>query len=58
MTGTHPSSAEALDAAASGFALKACIHPSQAAVVRKAFQADVAQIAWVERVLAAAQGGV
>ena len=45
--------AEAEDAAASGFALKACIHPTQAAVVRKAFQADEAQIAWARRVLAA-----
>ena len=45
--------AESEDAAASGFALKACIHPTQAAVVRKAFQADEAQIAWARRVLAA-----
>jgi citrate lyase subunit beta/citryl-CoA lyase len=48
--------AEAEDAAASGFTLKACIHPSQAAVVRKAFQADEAQVAWARRVLAAARG--
>jgi citrate lyase subunit beta / citryl-CoA lyase len=47
--------AEAEDAAASGFALKACIHPSQVAVVRKAFQADEAQVAWARRVLAAAR---
>ena len=47
--------AEAQDAAASGFALKACIHPSQVAVVRKAFQADEAQVAWARRVLAAAR---
>ena len=46
--------AEAEDAAASGFGLKACIHPSQAAVVRKAFQPDEAQLAWARRVLAAA----
>jgi len=45
--------AEAEDAAASGFSLKGCIHPTQAAVVRKAFQADEAQIAWARRVLAA-----
>lgn len=45
--------AESEDAAASGFSLKACIHPTQAAVVRKAFQADEAQIAWARRVLAA-----
>ncbi len=48
--------AEAEDAAASGFALKACIHPSQVAVVRKAFRADEAQVAWARRVLAAARG--
>ena len=45
--------AESEDAAASGFSLKGCIHPTQAAVVRKAFQADEAQIAWARRVLAA-----
>ena len=44
---------EAEDAAASGFSLKGCIHPTQAAVVRKAFQADEAQVAWARRVLAA-----
>ena len=43
--------AEAQDAAASGFAAKACIHPSQAAVVRSAFQPDEAQVAWARRVL-------
>jgi citrate lyase subunit beta/citryl-CoA lyase len=48
--------AEAEDAAASGFTLKACIHPSQATVVRKAFQADEAQVAWARRVIAAARG--
>ena len=49
--------AEAQDAAASGFTLKACIHPSQVTVVRKAFRADEAQVAWARRVLAAARGG-
>jgi len=49
--------AEAEDAAASGFTLKGCIHPSQVAVVRKAFQADEAQVAWARRVLAAAAAG-
>jgi citrate lyase subunit beta/citryl-CoA lyase len=48
--------AESEDAAASGFTLKACIHPSQVAVVRTAFQADEAQVAWARRVLAAARG--
>jgi len=47
--------AEAEDAAAAGFTLKGCIHPSQVAVVRKAFQADEAQVAWARRVLAAAR---
>jgi citrate lyase subunit beta / citryl-CoA lyase len=47
--------AEAEDAAASGFALKACIHPSQVPVVRAAFRADEAQVAWARRVLAAAR---
>ena len=49
--------AEAEDAAASGFALKACIHPSQVPVVRAAFRADEEQIAWARRVLAAARDG-
>ena len=43
--------AEAEDAAASGFTLKACIHPNQVAVVRAAFKADEAQAAWARRVL-------
>jgi citrate lyase subunit beta/citryl-CoA lyase len=47
--------AEAEDAAAAGFTLKGCIHPSQVAVVRKAFQADEGQVAWARRVLAAAR---
>jgi citrate lyase subunit beta/citryl-CoA lyase len=51
--------AEAEDAAASGFALKACIHPSQVPVVRTAFRAGDAQVAWARRVLAAvSEGGV
>jgi citrate lyase subunit beta/citryl-CoA lyase len=48
---------EAEDAAASGFALKACIHPSHVAVIRDAFRADDKQVAWARRVLAAAQAG-
>jgi citrate lyase subunit beta / citryl-CoA lyase len=47
--------AETEDAAASGFTLKACIHPSQVAVVRKAFRPDEAQVAWARRVLEAAR---
>jgi citrate lyase subunit beta/citryl-CoA lyase len=46
---------EAEDAAASGFALKACIHPSHVAVIRDAFRADDRQVAWARRVLAAAR---
>ncbi|HEY6494367.1 MAG TPA: CoA ester lyase [Trebonia sp.] len=49
--------AEAEDAAASGFSLKACIHPSQVPVVRTAFRADEAQVAWAKRVIAAARDG-
>jgi citrate lyase subunit beta / citryl-CoA lyase len=50
---------EAEDAAASGFALKACIHPTQVPVVRAAFRADETQVAWARRVLAAVnEGGV
>lgn len=49
--------AESEDAAASGFSLKACIHPRQVPVVRDAFRADETQLAWAERVLAAARSG-
>ena len=49
--------AEAEDAAATGFALKACVHPSQVPVVRRAFQAGEAQVAWARRVMDAAAGG-
>lgn len=43
--------AEAQDAAASGFAAKACIHPSQVPVVQASFQPDEVQVAWARRVL-------
>jgi citrate lyase subunit beta/citryl-CoA lyase len=46
---------ESADAAASGFALKALIHPSHVAVVRKAFRPDDKQVAWARRVLDAAR---
>jgi citrate lyase subunit beta/citryl-CoA lyase len=49
--------AEAEDAAASGFTLKALIHPSHVAVVRKAFRAGDEQVDWARRVLAAATAG-
>lgn len=51
--------AEALDAVASGFDLKAVLHPDQAAAVRKAYRPSPAELAWAGRVLdaAAASGG-
>lgn len=48
--------AEAEDAAASGFSATACIHPSQAAVIRAAYRPDDATVGWAERVLRAAEG--
>jgi len=47
---------EAEDAAASGFAGTACIHPSQVPVVREAYRPDAASLAWAQSVLAAAAG--
>jgi citrate lyase subunit beta/citryl-CoA lyase len=47
--------AEAADGVASGFAAKVCIHPVQVPVVRAAFAATEAQVAWARRVLATAQ---
>ena len=49
--------AEAEDAAACGFAVKACIHPRQIPVVRRAFRPDEAQVRWARRVLEAASDG-
>jgi citrate lyase subunit beta/citryl-CoA lyase len=46
---------EAEDAAASGFAAKACIHPSQVEVVRRAFAPEPEQVDWARRVLGAAE---
>jgi citrate lyase subunit beta / citryl-CoA lyase len=48
---------ESQDAAASGFALKALIHPSHVAVVREAFRPDEKLLAWARRVLEAARHG-
>lgn len=48
---------ESDDAAASGFAAKACVHPDQVAVVREAFQPSDAEVAWARRVLDAARDG-
>lgn len=47
---------EAADAAALGFAATACIHPSQAEVVRDAYRPDAAQLEWARAVLAEAAG--
>ncbi|MGZ8805112.1 MAG: HpcH/HpaI aldolase/citrate lyase family protein [Microbacterium sp.] len=46
---------EAADAAASGFAATACIHPSQVEVIRQAYRPDPSTVAWAEGVLAAAE---
>jgi len=46
---------EAEDAAASGFAATACIHPSQVAVIRAAHAPDAATVDWAHAVLAAAE---
>jgi citrate lyase subunit beta/citryl-CoA lyase len=46
--------AEAQDAAASGFAATACIHPSQVAVIRDAYAPTAAQVADAQAVLDAA----
>ncbi len=52
---------ESADAAASGFTAKACIHPTQVAVVRDAFRPAPAELDWAEHVLSAVEanpGGV
>ena len=51
---------EATDAAASGFAATACIHPSQVEIIRRAYRPDEATLDWAHGVLdaARAQGGV
>ncbi|WP_324014240.1 CoA ester lyase [Microbacterium sp. JZ37] len=52
--------AEAEDAAASGFAAKAAIHPSHVAAIRAAFAPSDAEAAWARRLIAesSARGGV
>jgi citrate lyase subunit beta/citryl-CoA lyase len=47
--------AETADAVGSGFAAKACIHPSQVDVVRAAYRPADDQVDWARRVLAAAE---
>jgi citrate lyase subunit beta/citryl-CoA lyase len=50
--------AEAEDAAASGFASVACIHPGQVDTIRAAFRPSEKEIAAARELLAAADGGV
>lgn len=47
---------EATDAAASGFAATACIHPSQVPVIRAAYEPDERAVGWARAVLSAASG--
>ncbi|MDQ1177706.1 CoA ester lyase [Microbacterium sp. SORGH_AS_0421] len=47
---------EAQDAAASGFAATACIHPGQVATIREAYAPSADLISWARGVLDAAQG--
>lgn len=49
---------EARDARDDGFGGKLCIHPSQIAPVRTAFEPTRGEIAWAERVMAAGDGAV
>ena len=49
-------SAEARDAAASGFAATACIHPGQVATIREAYAPSAHLVAWARGVLDAAEG--
>ncbi len=52
--------AEAMDAAASGFAATACIHPRQVPVIRTAYAPDAETLTWARGVLeeARTRGGV
>lgn len=47
---------EARDAAASGFAATACIHPGQVETIRAAYAPSAAQVAWARGVLEVAEG--
>ncbi|QOR72029.1 CoA ester lyase [Ruania alkalisoli] len=51
---------EAEDAAASGFAATACLHPQQVPIVREAYRPDAARVRWAREVMAAVgeRGGV
>lgn len=60
IAGVKRLASEAADAAASGFAATACIHPSQVEVIRRAYQPDESLRTWATGVLDAARahGGV
>jgi citrate lyase subunit beta/citryl-CoA lyase len=49
-------SAEAADAAASGFAATACIHPDQVGIIRAAYRPTAEEVAFARELLGAAQG--
>lgn len=53
---TEGLTAEAQDAAASGFAASACIHPDQVAVILDAYRPTAEEFAWAQGVIAAASG--
>lgn len=53
---TEGLAAEAEDAAGSGFAATACIHPGQVAVIRTAYQPTAADVDYARRLLNAAEG--
>lgn len=53
---TEVLAAEAEDAAGSGFAATACIHPGQVAVIRTAYQPTAADVDYARRLLEAAEG--
>lgn len=48
---------ESSDAVASGFTYKACIHPSHAEVIRKAFRPGDTEVAWARDVIDSGRGG-
>jgi citrate lyase subunit beta/citryl-CoA lyase len=49
-------SAEAADAAASGFAATACIHPDQVRIIRAAYRPTAEEVAFARELLDAARG--
>lgn len=53
---TEGLAAEAADAAASGFAASACIHPGQVDTIRAAYRPGARDVAWARGVLTAAEG--